>query len=686
MILSISRKNTAYSGERRGPFRRVGLILLACAITTVAVGRLERNAVLAQAKKPAQKAPPRVHVDNVADRSEAVIDHLNSVLRFYRDSQSPIQKVGEPSDTVYRDQAVALATQIGRYAFQSAKAEAVLFDGSGQGNEDSGSHAARLKQFQQKVEQQIASLKQRDAELAGKIANARAKDLPALQEQRQQVKGELELQTAMEDAVAKLTGISDTSADTGFGAQVNQLERSAPGLTAGKPPTAAPTLDSLSAARSSGVTSQAKVLFQLLSTRESIDGLIKEAEDLHAQALALRTPLVSQLKETMAEGQALSQNAAGASSSPTSNPNGPSPTNNANAPAQTPAAPNAGTQAPTVAATQAAFDRLTATFNALSASSVPLSQEIMTLEQGQASLQAWRRAVNDEYLSILRSLLLRVAFIAVALLVIFGLGEVWSRATRKYVHDVRRRRQLLVVRRLVTGFLSGLVLIFGLVTEFSSLATFAGFITAGIAVGLQTILLSVAAYFFIIGRYGVKVGDRITIAGVTGDVVEVGLVRFYVMELAGSAADLYPSGRVAVFSNAVLFQAGTPLYKQIPGTRYGWHELTVKLAADGDYRPAVQEIVQTLKKVYESYGEQVERQHKSLSVWMDSALDSPDVRSNVQFLDGGLQLWVRFPVILRQAAVIDEKMSEAMAQLIASDEKVKAVVSSPPVIKAAVKG
>ena len=677
MISSISRQKRAFSDKTGNAFRRVGLILLAGVIGTAGVSRFERNPVeAAQAKKTAPKPLP-VHVDDGTDRSKAILDHLNSVLRFYKDSQAPIQKVGEPSDTVYRDQAVALATQIAKYAFQSAKAEAVLFEQSGQGGADaSGTQAARIKQFQQKVEQQIASLKQQDVALGNKIANARAKDLPALQEQRQEVKGQLELQTAMEDAVAKLTSISDMSADTGFAAQVNQLERSAPGLTADKPASAAPTLDSLSAARSSGVTSQAKVLFQLLSSRESIDGLIKEATSLHAQALALRTPLVNQLKETIAQGQALSQNAAGNNSSEAP------PTNNGGADAAKPAAPATAT----AAETRAAFDRLTATFNALAASSVPLSQEIMTLEQGEASLQAWRRAVNDEYISILRSLLLRVVFIAIALLLIFGLGEVWNRATQRYVKDVRRRRQLLVVRRLVTGFLSGLVLIFGLVTEFSSLATFAGFITAGIAVGLQTILLSVAAYFFIIGRYGVRVGDRITIAGVTGDVVEVGLVRFYVMELAGSGADLYPSGRVAVFSNAVLFQAGTPLYKQIPGTRYGWHELTVKLSSEVDYRSAVKEIVQTLEKVYETYGPQIESQHKSLVVWMDSNLDSPGVQSNVQFLDGGLQLWVRFPVILRQAAVIDEKMSEALSQLIMSDQNVKAAVNSPPVIRAAVKG
>ena len=176
-------------------------------------------------------------------------------------------------------------------------------------------------------------------------------------------------------------------------------------------------------------------------------------------------------------------------------------------------------------------------------------------------------------------------------------------------------------------------MIFGLVTQFSSLATFAGFIVAGLAVGLQTILLSVVAYFFIIGRYGVRVGDRITIAGVTGDVAEVGLVRFYVQELAGSGTDLYHSGRVAVFSNAVLFQATTPLYKQLPGTEYLWHELTVKLAPDVDYRPAVQALLKSVQSVYDGYRQQIEQQHRQLESWMDSSLATR--RDSIQPAVGG---------------------------------------------------
>ena len=617
---------------------------------------------------PGSTPKPTDDEPNAGDRKKAIVAHLNAALRFYHDADAPIQKVGEPSDLIYRDQAAALATQAAGFAFQSAKAEAALMAGSAQADQSTPQNqtqAQRLQATRDSVAQRIVELKAQDQTLESQLATARARDLSRIQQQRQQVQGELELQTAMGDAIGKITGMSGTSAETGFAAQVAQLESSAPGLATGKPVTVAPTLDSLSAAQSAGVTTQAKVLFSLLGTRGSIDDLIKEAKSLSQQAAGLRAPLIATLKETIAQGETLAQQAA--------------------APAVLPEA-NAVQDAQALAATRKSFDTLTAKFKAISAASVPLSQEMMALDQGRASLQAWRQAVDEEYTSIMRSLLLRVVGIALALLAIFILGELWRRATTKYVHDIRRRRQLLLIRRLGIGFLSGLVMIFGLVTQFSSLATFAGFIVAGLAVGLQTILLSVVAYFFIIGRYGVRVGDRITIAGVTGDVAEVGLVRFYLLELAGSGTDLYPSGRVAVFSNAVLFQAAMPLYKQLPGTEYLWHELTVKLVPDVDYRPAAQAMLKSVQDVYNGYRKQIEQQHQQLESWMDSSLAAPEIQSNLQLVDGGLQFWARFPVLIKHTTETDDRMSESLLQIIASDPKIKAAVAAPPVIKAAVKG
>ena len=381
------------------------------------------------------------------------------------------------------------------------------------------------------VSGRIAALQAQEKIVDEQIPHARPRQLDALRAQKEQIDGALELNNAMSDALGKIVGMSDTQGRAGLAGDIERLQRTAPELMDTKARPVAIPLESLSNERSAGVSSQATVLFQLLATVHSIDQSVADTEALHQQALELRTPITNILRGMVAKGQALSQQAQ-----------------------TTPAAPGAPaasvTDAQQIRQTREAFDSVTATFKVLSAAAVPLSQEIITLEQSRANLLAWRTAVDTEYDAVLRSLLLRILVIAIALAALFLVGEIWRRATTRYVHDLRRRRQLLVLRRLVVGFFSCLVVLFGFVTQFNSLATFAGFITAGLAVGLQTILLSVAAYFFIIGRYGVRVGDRITVSSVTGDVIEVGLVRFYVMELAGSGTELQQTRRVAVLSNA----------------------------------------------------------------------------------------------------------------------------------------
>ena len=111
------------------------------------------------------------------------------------------------------------------------------------------------------------------------------------------------------------------------------------------------------------------------------------------------------------------------------------------------------------------------------------------------------------------------------------------------------------VRRVVVAGVVVLIVVVGVMTEVGSLATFAGLITAGIAVALQTVILSGVAYFFFIGRFGVRVGDRVTISGITGDVVEIGILRLYLAELAGKPTDLHPTGRIVVSASIPFISA-----------------------------------------------------------------------------------------------------------------------------------
>jgi hypothetical protein len=488
------------------------------------------------------------------------------------------------------------------------------------------------------------------------LASAPPSKRQALLAQREKLQGKLALDKAVQDAVQKMAAFAEEASDTvseGLEGSINQLARSVPEVlahkTAPKAP-AKPTASSSGLANSSGLIGQAITLLGRVRSIHDIDQMIKETDRVRQDAENLRKPLRQTLAGIIQRGQDL------------------------------------GNQQDTSENVRREYQYLITRFKQLSTAAMPLSQEIMLLEQVRANYIEWRRSIVRESTDVLESLLIRVIGIALALGIVAILSDVWRRLTFRYIHDPRRRRQFLLLRRLVVGFLIVVVLIMGFVSEFSSLATFAGFVTAGIAVGLQALLLSVAAYFFVVGRYGIRVGDRISIAGVTGDVVDIGLVRLYLMELAGTSVDLYPTGRIVVFSNSVLFQAGTPLFKQIPGTEYTWHELAVTLAPSGNYKLVQGKIASAVNSVYEQYRERIERQLGGIEREMEIQLKSPTPEAKLQLSDTGVEFVVLYPVDIRTASEIDDHLTRAVVDLMNNDAELKSAIAGPPKIRAAIKG
>jgi len=612
------------------------------------------------AQSPSNSLPPIQLDGNMA------LHHLNGVISWYRHSISDIHPVGLPTDTIYQENVKNLGARVVQLAFQSAQEESKLIvaqqksGGQGQPSVESPQQQS-LEQMRTKTAGQIESLQSQIENLNAEIAKKLASRRTALISQRDALQSQLELQKALLDAIQKMASFVEANGEIpgGLEGDINRLAKSIPEvLGAGAAPVktaAAPTAAKPSLANSGGLISEAITLYDYMSAIRQIDGVIQETNDLRQIADQLRTPLRNALRATVQTSQQLAN--------------------------QPPA-----TDAQQLNIEKQNFQALTDRFKQLSAALLPLSQELVILDDSKNNLNEWQNSISHESKYILRSVLLRGLGILLALGVIVAVSEIWRRITFRYVSDPRRRRQFLVLRRVITGFLIAIVLVLGFVSEFSSLATFAGFITAGIAVGLQAVLLSVAAYFFIIGRYGIRVGDRISVAGITGDVVDIGLVRLYLMELAGTGLDFYPTGRIVVFSNAILFQAGTPLFKQIPGTEYAWHEVAVMVAPKGNYQLAQEKLVTTVNGVYSNYRDEIERQHAAIERRVDIQVEAPRPGARLQFVDAGLELLVRYPVEIRKAPSIDEEMTIKVLEVIEDDPTLKAALSGTPKIRSAIKG
>jgi small-conductance mechanosensitive channel len=384
--------------------------------------------------------------------------------------------------------------------------------------------------------------------------------------------------------------------------------------------------------------------FSLHDMRRQLGAYIKETDDLQDEIEKVRTPLVSQVRSVVGDDLSISTSTD---------------------PAQ-------------LSAQRDALESDTNRFKQLATLLVPLGEQALTLDSAMSTLEDWRNGLENRMASVARYLAIRIGIVLGWIALVLIVSDVWRRATFRYLHDLRRRRQFLVLRRVVVAIALTLVVIFGLVSEIGSIATYIGFVTAGIAVALQNVILAVVAYFFLIGRYGVRVGDRITMSGVTGRVVDISLVRIYLMELAG--ADLHATGRMVVLSNAVLFQP-TALFKQIPGADFVWHTVTLTIAGTADVAEAHKRLKAAAEEVYSKYRPAIERQHAMVQRFIDFDASSPQPEVRLRLTENGLECSVRYPVELDKAALIDQQMLKALRDALEHDSQFKLVATGAVVLR-----
>ena len=332
-----------------------------------------------------------------------------------------------------------------------------------------------------------------------------------------------------------------------------------------------------------------------------------------------------------------------------------------------------------LAAQRQSIETATGQLRELSSVIIPLSEQALTLSNAQTTLEDWNHTLAAQESAVASYLGLHSGFLLAWVAAVLIVSEVWRRAILRYLPDARRRRPFVVLRRLVITVALALVVIFSLISQVGSVATYAGFVTAGVAVALQNPILAIVAYFFLMGRYGVRVGDRVTISGVTGRVVDISLLRIYLMELSGP--DLHSTGRMVVLSNAVLFQPTASLFKQIPGAEYLWHSVTLTIIATADVEDAYGKLRAAANKVYDTYRADIERQHALAQrfIEFDTAAPVPEVR--VRLTDSGLECEVRYPVPHERSARIDQQMLDTLRKAVEHDEQLKLVASGGMVLK-----
>jgi small-conductance mechanosensitive channel len=616
-----------------------------------------------------------VSQDTSPERTTAteVIQYLNQSINWYQQLVVEQQIADEPSDALVLSDNRQIANQVVRLAFDYARAEAsaVARQGTSTSSDTQNPAAARfqsLTQLSAKLEGQAKELEGEIDSLRQKLDTATGKRRQVVKNDLEETQSELQLVEVRRDVIrSMLEFVSGTSASgvgaSGLRGQIESLARSVPavnsvpgndqnngnGSHANTPGTGVSVAPS-NKSEPSGIWGLTADLFSLSRKMRTIDDTIRATDQLSETAKKLRAPVIADLRELTKKSDDIANQA------------------------------DSSNDAAQFAQQKQQLDSLTAQFKQISATMLPLSKQNILLGVYRANLANWQGTLRSRSRSELRGLAVRLAVLAIVLAFVYGFAEVWRRTIFKYVHDPRRRYQFLLLRKIVLWFVVVIVIAFAFASQLGSVATFAGLITAGVAVALQNVILSIAGYFFLIGRFGIRVGDRVQIAGVTGEVVDVGLVRLHLMELVGGGET--PTGRVVAFSNSIVFQPTAGLFKQIPGTSFVWHEITLTLAPQSDYHAVEERLMGVVESTFKEYQGEMERQRAHMERIVSSgSVASLKPRGRLRFTGTGLEVSIKFPVSLQNAAEIDDRVTRELLQAINREPKLKLADSSAPVIR-----
>jgi small-conductance mechanosensitive channel len=269
----------------------------------------------------------------------------------------------------------------------------------------------------------------------------------------------------------------------------------------------------------------------------------------------------------------------------------------------------------------------------------------------------------QEHLGISSDVQAKLAASALALLVLYLLRFLVTTLIFRRVQEALIRYRVQKISRYISGTLG--ILIVGRIwfEGMGSVATFLGLLSAGLAIALKDPIVNLAGWLFLVWRRPFELGDRVEIGEHRGDVIDLRLFQFTLMEIGNWVDADQSTGRVIHVPNGLVFNSAQANYSK--GFMYIWNELPVLLTFESDWRKAKE----ILTAIAMRHGDDASKAEKAVKEAARKYMIfynklTPIVYTSVK--DSGVELTIRYLCNPRQrrgsAQTLWEEILTAFAQ------------------------
>ena len=239
------------------------------------------------------------------------------------------------------------------------------------------------------------------------------------------------------------------------------------------------------------------------------------------------------------------------------------------------------------------------------------------------------------------------------------LGAVFGRIFSRRISDRYRK----YYARKIVHYVVAVVALIGLGIVWrpfaGQLGLVLGLTAAGLAFAMQELIGSVAGWFNILSGSIFRVGDRVQVGGVRGDVIDITPLRTKVMEIGSSVGDdtwvrgRQYTGRIVSISNKATFTE--PVFNYSTSFEFIWEEIMIPIAYRDDWRQA--ERIMNEEAVRVSSSKQAEQAIAEMLHRYPVARTEVEPRVFVRATDNYVELAARFVVPVRTARWVKDDLT-----------------------------
>jgi small-conductance mechanosensitive channel len=219
------------------------------------------------------------------------------------------------------------------------------------------------------------------------------------------------------------------------------------------------------------------------------------------------------------------------------------------------------------------------------------SKRIQDQQELSETYRDWSTVIAAQQRASVHGMIQNLLWILIICLAAFLATTAIGRFSATLTAERKRLRSLGFVARVgvqMIALLLGLIVIVGSPGQMTTVIGLAG---AGLTVALKDFIVAFFGWFVLMGKNGIRVGDWVEIKGISGEVIEIGLLRTVMLETGQWSDAGHPTGRKVAFVNS--FAVEGHYFNFSTAGQWLWDEIEV-LVPRGDDPYGVLTAVQDL--------------------------------------------------------------------------------------------